>query len=89
MKKSKKKQVETAKKSKKVTNKLLCDIPALIDKRLVNGQVYFNIHLTIGDMSFEVEPKWLNLKQRTRLKHVIYECFDYGSVKPVQNFCED
>lgn len=53
---------------------------AVIKRVVKNGTIYHNINITIGAMSFEIEPKFLNRKQRGLLFH---ECERLAGVEDV------
>lgn len=56
---------------KKVSYPVLADIPCTIKKKEKGNRVYYNISITIDDMTFDVRPVFLTFTQRQRLNHAI------------------
>lgn len=58
-------------KVKKVTYPVITDIPCTIKKKAKDNRTYYNISITIDDMTFDVRPVFLTFTQRQRLNHAI------------------
>lgn len=56
---------------KKVSYPVLLDVPCKITKKVKDGKTYYNILITIDDMTINVRPVFLTFTQQQRLKHAI------------------
>lgn len=59
------------KKDKKVSYPVICDIPCSIKKKVKGNRTYYNISITIDDMTFDVRPIFLTFTQQQRLRHAV------------------
>lgn len=62
---------KTQQTGQKVSYPVLVDIPCKISKKVKDNRTYYNLSITIGDMTFDVRPVFLTFTQRQRLNHAI------------------
>lgn len=59
------------KQDKKLSYPVLIDIPCKISKKVKDNRTFYNLSITIEDMTFDVRPVFLTFTQRQRLNHAI------------------